>query len=100
MTTEELLKERSEYKYGFTTPIETEAFPKGLSEETVRAISAKKNEPAFLLEFRLKAFAKWQEMQEPVWANVNYPKIDYQEIVYYSAPKKKQSLSSLDEEFL
>lgn len=97
MSTEELLKERSEYKYGFVTPIETDALPKGLSEETVRAISAKKNEPAFLLEFRLKAFAKFQEMQEPNWANVRYPPIDFQDICYYSAPKKKQSLSSLDE---
>ena len=97
MSTEELLRERSEYKYGFTTPIETEALAKGLSEETVRAISAKKNEPPFLLEFRLKAYKRWKEMEEPDWANVHYPKIDYQEISYYSAPKKKQSLSSLDE---
>ncbi len=97
MSTEELLKERAEYKYGFVTPIEMESLAKGLTEETVRAISAKKNEPAFLLEFRLKAFAKWKEMTEPNWANVRYPPIDFQEICYYSAPKKKQSLNSLEE---
>ncbi len=97
MSTEELLKERSEYKYGFVTPIETDALPKGLSEETVRAISAKKNEPSFLLEFRLKAYYRWLEMQEPEWANVRYGPIDYQDIRYYSAPKKKQSLKSMDE---
>lgn len=97
MSTEELLKARSEYKYGFVTEIETESFPKGLTEETVRALSLKKQEPAFLQEFRLKAFAKWKTMQEPTWANVRYPPIDYQQISYYSAPKKKQSLSSLDE---
>jgi Fe-S cluster assembly protein SufB len=97
MSTEELLKERSEYKYGFVTAIETDALPKGLSEETVRAISAKKNEPSFLLAFRLKAFARLQKMQEPTWANLRYPSIDYQDICYYSAPKKKQSLNSLEE---
>ena len=97
MSTEELLQERSEYKYGFVTPIETDTIPKGLSEETVRAISAKKKEPFFLLEFRLKAFAKFQEMTEPSWANLSHPPIDYQDICYYSAPKKKQSLNSLDE---
>ncbi len=87
----------SDYKYGFTTQIETESIPKGLSEETVRLISSKKDEPSFLLEFRLKAFRRWQEMTEPSWANVKYPLIDYQNICYYSAPKKKQQLSSLDE---
>ncbi|MBI2811695.1 MAG: Fe-S cluster assembly protein SufB [Candidatus Melainabacteria bacterium] len=97
MSTEELLKERSEYKYGFVTPIETEALPKGLNAETGRASSEQKGEPSFLLEFRLKAFAKWKEMEEPSWANVNYTPIDYQDITYYSAPKKKQSLSSLNE---
>ncbi len=97
MTTSEILEEREEYKYGFVTQIETESFPKGLSEETVRAISAKKNEPPFLLEFRLKAYAKWQGMKEPHWGNLHYPPIDYQNICYYSAPKKKQELSSLDE---
>lgn len=97
MSTEELLKEQSEYKYGFVTDIETDTIPKGLSEETIRAISAKKNEPAFLLEFRLKAYAKFLEMKEPDWANLRHPPIDYQEICYYSAPKKKQSLSSLED---
>lgn len=97
MSTEELLKERAEYKYGFVTEIETESFPKGLTEETVRAIARKREEPDFLLEFRLKAFAKWETMQEPTWANVKYPPIDYQAISYYSAPKKKQSLNSLNE---
>lgn len=87
----------ADYKYGFITEVETESLPKGLNEETVRAISAKKNEPDFLLEFRLKAYRKWLELQEPVWANVNYPKIDYQAITYYSAPKKKPVLGSLSE---
>jgi Fe-S cluster assembly protein SufB len=88
---------QSDYKYGFVTDIETEAIAKGLTEETVRLISSKKNEPAFLLEFRLKAFRKWKEMSEPVWAHVKYPPIDYQNICYYSAPKTKQLLSSIDE---
>jgi|SRR5579862_1396694 len=97
MSTEELLKERAEYKYGFVTEIETESFPKGLTEETIRAIAFKRNDPAFLLDFRLKAFARWQKMQEPTWANVRYTPVDYQAISYYSAPKKKQSLNSLEE---
>jgi len=87
----------AEYKYGFTTPIESEVFPKGLTEETVRAISAKKGEPPFLLEFRLKAFRKWKEMAEPHWLNAKYPPIDYQEISYYSEPKSKPRLDSLSE---
>lgn len=95
--TEDILKQQAEYKYGFVTEIETESFPMGLDEQTVRALSAKKNEPAFLLEFRLKAFAKWKEMQEPVWANLSFEPIDYQAMTYYSAPKKKQELSSIDE---
>jgi len=97
MTTEQLLREKTEYKYGFSTEIESEAFAKGLSEETVRAISAKKNEPDFLLKFRLRAFEKWKQMDEPIWANVKFSPINYQDISYYSAPKKKQSLESLDE---
>lgn len=97
MSTQKLIEERTEYKFGFTTLIETESFIKGLSEDTVRAISAKKEEPPFLLEFRLQAFAKWQKMQEPKWGNFSYTPIDYQDISYYSAPKKKQSLNSLDE---
>jgi Fe-S cluster assembly protein SufB len=87
----------SEYKYGFVTDIETDSIPKGLTEETIRLISQKKNEPDFMLEFRLKAFSAWSEMQEPDWANIAYPKIDYQNICYYSAPKTKPSLNSLDE---
>ncbi len=87
----------TEYKYGFVTDVETERLPKGLNEQTIRAISAKKEEPAFMLEFRLKAYRKWLESSEPTWPNVSYPKIDYQGITYYSAPKKKPQLGSLDE---
>lgn len=87
----------SDYKYGFVTEIESDRLPKGLNEETVRAISAKKQEPEFMLEFRLKAYRKWLEMSEPTWPNVDYPKIDFQDICYYSAPAKKQQLNSLDE---
>ncbi len=90
-------REGSEYKYGFSTDVETDTLPKGLNEETVRAISAKKGEPSYLLEFRLKAYRRWLEMTQPHWANVNYPKIDYQNICYYSAPKTKPGLKSLDE---
>lgn len=97
MSTEQETFSSNEYKYGFVTPIESDVFPKGLNEETVRAISKKKNEPDFLLKFRLKAFKKWQEMEEPVWANVHYPFINYQEISYYSEPKHKPRLESLDE---
>ncbi len=88
---------RKEYPYGFVTPIESEVFPKGLNEEVIRAISAKKDEPKFLLDFRLKAFRKWQEMKEPAWANIHYPPIDYQQISYYAEPKTKPRLESLDE---
>lgn len=86
-----------EYKYGFVTDIESETIPRGLNEDIVRLISAKKNEPEWLLEWRLKAFRHWLTMAEPEWANVNYPKIDYQDIIYYSAPKPKKKLQSLDE---
>ncbi len=85
------------YKYGFVTDVESERLPKGLNEDIIRAISEKKNEPAFMLEFRLKAYRRWLEMTEPGWQNVTYPKIDYQNIVYYSAPKKKPQLNTLDE---
>jgi len=88
---------RSDYKYGFTSDIDTETLPKGLTEETVRAISAKKGEPEFMLEWRLKAFRHWQELVEPTWPNVEYPPIDYQDIIYYAAPKKKPQYESLDE---
>lgn len=89
---------KQEYKYGFRTDIEAETLPKGLTEETVRQISARKNEPDFMLQFRLKAFRHWQTMQEPAWANVHYPPIDYQDIIYYSAPKQAaKKLQSMDE---
>ncbi len=87
----------SEYKWGFVTDIDNESAPKGLNEDTVRYISAKKNEPEWLLEWRLDAFRKWQAMTEPTWPNVKYPKIDFQDIIYYSAPKPKVTLNSLDE---
>lgn len=87
----------TEYQYGFVTDIETETAPKGLNEDTVRFISAKKNEPEWMLEWRLKAFRNWLKMPEPEWANVHYPKIDFQDIIYYAAPKKKPQLDSLDE---
>ncbi|MCB0819475.1 MAG: Fe-S cluster assembly protein SufB [Bacteroidetes bacterium] len=87
----------SDYKYGFTTNIEMDSAPKGLNEDIVRFISAKKKEPKWLLEYRLKAFRYWQTMQEPHWAHIQYPKIDFQDIIYYAAPKKKKVLNSLDE---
>jgi len=85
------------YKYGFVTDIESETIPRGLDEDVIRLISAKKNEPEFMLEFRLKAYRQWLKMTEPNWHNVKYPKINYQDIVYYSAPKQKEKLGSLDE---
>ena len=86
-----------EYQYGFVTDIEADQIPPGLSEDTVRLISAKKEEPAWLLEWRLKAFRRWQAMTEPHWSNVKYDPIDYQSQVYYSAPKTAKPLGSLDE---
>ena len=96
---DQILKEltSSEYKYGFETAIDTDSAPKGLNEDIVRFISSKKNEPRWMLDWRLTAFKKWQSMQEPKWPNVKYPEIDYQDIIYYSAPKQKASLNSLDE---
>jgi Fe-S cluster assembly protein SufB len=88
---------KSEYKWGFTTDIETEIAPIGLNEDIVRLISSKKNEPEWMLEWRLKAFRYWLKMEEPKWPNVKYPPIDYQNAYYYAAPKKKQELKSLDE---
>ncbi|MEO0310631.1 MAG: Iron-regulated transporter rane component SufB [Bacteroidota bacterium] len=88
---------QSEYKWGFTSDIEAENAPKGLNEDTIRFISSKKKEPEWLLAYRLKAFAHWRKMTEPNWPNVNYPKIDFQDIIYYSAPKPKKELNSLDE---
>jgi len=91
-TENELAKdlENQEYKYGFTTNIESDQAPKGLTEDTIRLISTKKEEPEWLLEYRLKAFKIWQEMKEPEWAHVHYKKPDFQDIIYYSAVKKKQ----------
>ncbi len=86
-----------EYKYGFVTSIEEDRIPKGLNEDIVRLISAKKNEPPFMLEWRLRAYRHWLTMQEPAWQNVRYPKIDYNDIYYYSAPKQKVKPKSLDE---
>ncbi len=86
-----------EYKYGFVTNIEADSLPQGLNEDIIRQLSAKKNEPEFMLEWRLKAYRQWLTMKEPHWANVNYPPVDYQALSYYSAPKKKPTLKSLDE---
>ncbi len=87
----------SEYKYGFFSDIETETIPKGLSEDVVRLISAKKNEPDFMLEFRLKAYRHWLTMKMPQWAHLTIPEISYQDIIYYAAPKQQVALNSLDE---
>lgn len=89
--------EGDKYKYGFSTDIESETAPIGLSEEVIRFISAKKNEPQWMLDWRLKAYQRWLQMVEPEWANVNYPKPKFNEIYYYSAPKQKPQLNSLDE---
>jgi len=85
------------YKHGFVTDIESDVAPKGLGENTIRMISAKKNEPSWLLEFRLKSYQAWLQMKEPTWPNVHYPKIDFQAISYYAAPKQKPKLKSIDE---
>jgi Fe-S cluster assembly protein SufB len=93
-----------EYKWGFVTDIDSESIPRGLSEDVVRLISAKKNEPEWLLEWRLKAYRHWLTLKEPTWANVHYPKIDYNDIIYYAAPKSKtdgpQTLADVDPELL
>lgn len=97
MSTAELLG-KQEYKYGFITDIESDVIPRGLTEDTIRLIVAKKNEPDWMLEFRLKAFRQWQTMTEPKhWPNLVYPAIDYQDVIYYSAPKQKAKKASLDE---
>ena len=98
-TEEELKKEleNQEYQYGFTTDIESETFPVGLNEDIVRSISEKKNEPEWMTEWRLEAYSAWKNMEEPNWHNVNYEKPDFQSISYYSAPKTKNNLKSLDE---
>ncbi|MDQ3081741.1 MAG: Fe-S cluster assembly protein SufB, partial [Gemmatimonadota bacterium] len=86
-----------EYLYGFVTDVETDTIPRGLNEDVVRLISAKKNEPKFMLDWRLKAYKRWLTMKEPHWANLHYAPIDYQNIIYYSAPKSVKPLQSLDE---
>jgi Fe-S cluster assembly protein SufB len=87
----------SDYKYGFVTDIEADEAPKGLREEIIHFISAKKKEPEWMLEWRLKAYRHWRNMEEPKWANIKHDPIDYQDIIYYSAPKQKPNLKSLDE---
>ncbi|HEV2862945.1 MAG TPA: Fe-S cluster assembly protein SufB [Pyrinomonadaceae bacterium] len=97
MSSIELLTNK-EYKYGFVTDIESDMIPRGLGEDTVRLISEKKGEPEWMLDFRLKAFRQWQKMTEPKhWPNIKYPEVDYQDIIYYSAPKQKETKKSLDE---
>ncbi len=88
---------KSEYKYGFTSQFETDEIPKGLSADVIRLLSAKKEEPEWMLEWRLKAYEKWKTMSEPQWANVVYPAIDYQNLIYYSAPKQAAKYKSLEE---
>lgn len=88
---------KSEYKFGFVTEIEMDYFPKGINEDIVRKISAIKNEPEFMLEYRLRAYKKWLEMEHPTWPHLKIPDIDFQDIIYYAAPKRKPTLNSLDE---
>lgn len=87
----------NDYKYGFTSDIETEYLPKGINEDIIRKISALKNEPEWLLDYRLKSYRKWLTMKEPEWAHLSYPTIDYQDIIYFAVPKKQKQLQSLDE---
>ena len=93
-----------EYRYGFVSDVESESIPKGLTDDVVRVISSKKGEPAWMLEWRLAALKRWRSMKEPRWQKVSYPPIDYQNIVYYSAPKsasdKPKSLADVDPELL
>ena len=96
-TIEQVNLATSKYKYGFSTDLEVDKAPKGLTEDTIRLISSKKDEPDWMLKWRLKAFSIWNKMKEPDWAKVNYPKINYQDIYYYSAPKNTEKLKSLDE---
>lgn len=95
--TVETVEETGKYKYGFVTDIESDLAPKGLSEDIVRFISAKKDEPEWMLEWRLDAYRRWLTMEEPTWAMVDYPKIDFQDLHYYAAPKEMEKLNSLDE---
>ena len=96
-TIEQVKLATSKYKYGFSTNLEVDKAPKGLDESIIKLISSKKNEPEWMLHWRLKAFEIWKKMNEPEWAKVNYPKIDYQDIYYYSAPKNTEKLKSLDD---
>ena len=82
-----------EYKYGFVTDIDADVLPRGLNEDVIRIISAKKMEPEFMLEWRLKSYRHWLTMKEPTWAHVHYPPIDYQNVIYYSAPRTAKGLS-------
>ena len=100
MTEEDKILEEvtgAEYKYGFTTDVESDTIPKGLNEDVIHLISKKKEEPQWLLKHRLKAFESWKKMEEPDWANIKYKKPNYQDIIYYAAPKQKKELKSLDE---
>ncbi|MCA9425666.1 MAG: Fe-S cluster assembly protein SufB, partial [Candidatus Omnitrophica bacterium] len=101
MTTDTMMLEdlaRKEYKYGWSTEIESDTVPPGLNEEVIRLISEKKEEPEWLLEWRLKAYRHWLTMEEPKWQNVHYPPIDFQAVSYYSAPKQKgERPKSMDE---
>jgi Fe-S cluster assembly protein SufB len=96
---EQIIQEVTEqkYKYGFETNIESEKAPKGLNEDIIRFISSKKNEPEWMLEYRLKAYQHWLTMEEPTWAHVDYKPVDFQDIIYYAAPKQRPKLNSLDE---
>ena len=96
-TEAELAKELKDkkYEFGFVSNFESDKAPIGLSEDIIRLISAKKNEPEWMLEYRLKAYKVWQEMTEPTWAHIHYPKVDFQDIYYYSAPKTKKKLKKL-----
>src|SRR5277367_5055237 len=96
-TREKVAALAEKYKYGFVTDIEMERAPRGLTEDTVRFISAKKGEPDWMLEWRLSAYRRWREMKEPNWARVHYPKIDYENAYYYAAPKSSAKKTSLDE---
>ena len=89
-----------EYEYGFVSDIETEYFPKGLNEDIIRKISAYKKEPSWLLDFRLKAYEKWKTMEEPTWAHLNYPKIDYQDIIYFAIPKQDKEKIDVDDDIV
>ena len=91
------LEQNGGYRWGFVTDVEADQVPRGLSEDTVRLISARKREPKFLLDWRLEAFHRWKKMAEPTWQNVRFGPVDYQDIVYYSAPKQKPTVKSLEE---